>query len=390
MNRVASIFSQILQLFPRLEFEALVREHKGERHARGFTCWGQFVAMLFCQLGRAHSLREICNGLAASEGKLRHLGLPDSPKRATLSYANGHRPWQLYRAVFYQLYGRCAAAAAGRPRKFSFSNKLLLIDSTVVSLCTKLYNWANYTRRKGAVKLHLILDQEGYLPCFAVVTEGKQSDISVARELAFERGTIVVFDRGYYRYGWWLRLTRAGVWFVSRLKDNAQFVVLRDNAVPKGGPIVKDQVIVMAGQKRSGPDAHLRRIERLDPETHATLVFISNHHGLDALTITEIYRERWQIELFFKSLKQLLKIKSFVGTNENAVQIQIWTALVSMLILRYLKLRATFGWSLSNLVALLRQQLFVHRPLWEWLNDPFQPPPDISVTQLSLWAEGKA
>lgn len=388
MNRVTSIFSQILQLFPRLEFAALVKHHKAERHARGFTCWGQFVAMLFCQLGRAHSLREICNGLAASEGKLRHLGLPDSPKPSTLSYANGHRPWELYRAVFQQLYARCGKLAAQGQRKFHFPNRLLLMDSTVVSLCTKLYNWADYTRRKGAVKLHLILDQEGYLPCFAVVTEGKESDIAVGRELVFERNTIVVFDRGYYRYGWWLRLTRCGVFFVTRLKDNAQFEVLRDNPVPEGGVIVKDQVIVMKGQKRSGPDAHFRRIELRDPEAQESVVFVTNHHELDALTITEIYRERWQIELFFKSLKQLLKIKSFVGTSENAVQIQIWTALISMLILRYLKLRATFGWSLSNLVALLRQQLFVHRPLWPWLNEPFQPPPDLPAAQLQLW-EGR-
>lgn len=388
MNRVASIFSQILQLFPRLEFAQLVEHHKAERHARGFTCWGQFVAMLFCQLGRAHSLREICNGLAASEGKLRHLGLPDSPNPSTLSYANGHRPWELYRAVFQQLYARCGKLAAQGQRKFHFPNRLLLMDSTVVSLCTKLYNWADYTRRKGAVKLHLILDQEGYLPCFAVVTEGKESDIAVGRELVFERNTIVVFDRGYYRYGWWLRLTRSGVFFVTRLKDNAQFLVLRDNPVPEGGVIVKDQVIVMKGQKRSGPDAHFRRIELWDPEAQETVVFVTNHHELEALTITEIYRERWQIELFFKSLKQLLKIKSFVGTSENAVQIQIWTALISMLILRYLKLRATFGWSLSNLVALLRQQLFVHRPLWTWLNNPFQAPPEFPPVQLLLW-EGR-
>ncbi len=388
MNRVASIFSQILQLFPRREFEALVNEHRAERHARGFTCWGQLVAMLFCQLGRAHSLREICNGLAASEGKLKHLGLPDSPRRSTLSYANGHRPWELFRAVFQQMYARCADAAAGAPRKFHFPNRLLLLDSTVVSLCTKLYDWAEYNRRKGAVKLHLILDQEGYLPRFAVVTEGKEADIAVARDLMFEPGTIVVFDRGYYRYGWWLRLTRRGVFFVTRLKQNAQFLVLRENPVPEGSPILADQVIVMEGQKRSGPQAHFRRIVLWDPQAQQRVEFVTNHHQLDAVTITEIYRERWQIELFFKSLKQLLKIKSFVGTSENAVEIQIWTALISMLILRYLKLRASFGWSLSNLVALLRQQLFVHRPLWEWLNDPFQAPPDAPAAQLLLW-EGR-
>jgi hypothetical protein len=384
MNRVTSIFSQILRLFPRAEFDALVVKHKAERHARGFSCWGQFVAMLFCQLGRAHSLREICNGLAASEGKLKHLGLPGAPNRSTLSYANGHRPWQLFESLFHALYARCAAEAKGQARKkFSFNHQLVSMDSTMISVCTKLFEWADYTRRKGAVKLHLVLDHDGYLPKFAIISDGKKSDIRAAMEIQFEPGTIVVMDRGYYRFGWWLNLTRQRVFFVSRLKSNAQFEVLRENAVPENTAIRKDQVIVAPGQKRSGPEAHFRRIEKWDEEKQETMVFITNHHELDALTITEIYKDRWQIELFFKSVKQLLKIKTFVGTTENAVRIQIWTALISMLILRYLRLRSSFGWSLSNLTALLRQQIFVHRPLWMWLNDPYQAP-DSPSAQLDL------
>jgi hypothetical protein len=375
MNRVTSIFSQILQLFPRSEFDALVVKHKAERHARGFTCWGQFVAMLFCQLGRAHSLREICNGLAASEGKLKHLGLPGAPSRSTLSYANSHRPWQLFEAVFRVLYARCAGEARGRTgKKFSFNNKLVSMDSTMISVCTKLFGWADYTRRKGAVKLHLVLDHDGYLPKFAIISDGKKSDISAAQDIQFEPGTILVMDRGYYRFGWWLSLTRQKVFFVSRLKSNAQFDVVRQNAVPENTDIRKDEVIVAPGQKRSGPEAQFRRIEKWDEAKKEMIVFITNHHELDALTVTEIYRDRWQIELFFKSLKQLLKIKTFVGTTENAVRIQIWTALISMLILRYLRLRSSFHWSLSNLVALLRQQIFVHRPLWQWINDPYHAP----------------
>ena len=375
MNRVTSIFSQILRLFPRTEFEAMVAEHKAQRHARGFTCWGQFVAMLFCQLGRAHSLREICNGLAASEGKLKHLGLPEAPKRSTLSYANGHRPWQLFESVFNALYARCAAEAQSRTtKKFTFKNKLVSMDSTMITLCTKLFEWADYTRRKGAVKLHLVLDHDGYLPKLAIITDGKKSDISAAMQIDFEPGTILVMDRGYYRFGWWLKLTRQKVFFVSRLKANAHFEVVAENPVPENSAIRRDQVIVAPGQKRSGPEARFRRIEKWDEEKKEMLVFITNHHELDAQTITDIYKDRWQIELFFKSIKQLLKIKTFVGTTENAVRIQIWTALISMLILRYLRLRSSFGWSLSNLTALLRQQLFVHRPLWSWLNDPYQAP----------------
>lgn len=387
-TRVASIFSQILQLFPRLEFQAAVKAHQAERHARGFTCWGQFVAMVFCQLGRAHSLREICNGLAASEGKLQHLGLPEAPHRSTLAYANEHRPWQLFQSVFQSLYARCSAEAQSRGnKKFRLPNKLLSIDSTTLTLCTSLFKWAEYTRRKGAVKLHLVLDHEGYLPSFAVITDGKRADISVAMEISFEPGTTLVMDRGYYRFGWWLKLTREKVFFVSRLKDNAKFEVVSSNVVPAGSNIRKDEMIVAPAQKRSGPEAHFRRIELWDEEKQEAIVFVTNHRELDAMTITEIYRDRWKIELFFKSLKQLLKIKTFVGTSANAVHIQIWTALISMLILRYLRLRSSFGWSLSNLVALLRQQLFVHRPLWEWLNAPYQAPVG-PLLQMGLWQVG--
>jgi transposase len=254
----------------------------------------------------------------------------------------------------------------------------------MISVCTGLFGWARYTRRKGAVKLHLVLDHDGYLPKFAVITDGKKSDISVALETAFEPGTIVVLDRGYYRFGWWLNLTRQQIFFVSPLKENAKFISLRQNPVPENTAIRKDEVIVAPGQKKSGEEAHFRRIELWDETKKETLVFVTNHHELDAVTVTEIYRDRWQIELFFKSLKQLLKIKTFVGTSANAVHIQIWTALISMLILRYLRLKATFGWSLSNLVALLRQQLFVHRPLWNWLNDPFQAP-ESPPLQMDLW-----
>jgi uncharacterized protein DUF4372 len=200
MNRVCSIFSQLLQLFSRVEFEAAVRKHKAERHARSFTCWGQFVAMLFCQLGRAHSLREICQGLAASEGKLKHLGVPTAPSRSTLAYANQHRPWQLYQAVFLELLNRCQALAQSGRRKFRFKNKLLSLDATVIDLCATLYDWAKFRRTQGAIKLHPLLDHDGYLPRFAVITDDKTHELNVARKLRWEPGTILVFDRGYVDY----------------------------------------------------------------------------------------------------------------------------------------------------------------------------------------------
>jgi Transposase DDE domain/Domain of unknown function (DUF4372) len=385
VTRVSSIFSQMLQLFSRTEFEQAVVEHRAERHARGFSCWGQFVAMLFCHLGRAQSLREICGGLAASEGKLRHLGLPDAPKRSTLAYANEHRPWQLYRTVFYQLLSRCREVAG--THGFRFKNKLLTLDATLIELCASVFDWAQYRRTKGAVKLHLLLDHQGLLPSFALVTEGRVHESRVARSLRFEPGTIVVFDRGYADYDWFAALDAQGVFFVTRLKENADYGVVERRPVPENSALRRDEIIFLYKAARGGHrDLFLRRIEVWDEEQQRILVFLTNHRGFAASTIAAIYRQRWQIELFFKALKQNLRIKTFVGTSPNALQTQIWTALIALLLLKYLQLRARFNWSLSNLAALLRQQLFVYRDLFAWINEPFQPPPslDPAAEQLAL------
>ena len=378
MNRVSSIFSQILQLLPRLPFEAKVQEHKAERHARGFSSWAQMIAMLFCQLGHAQSLREITGGLAACEGKLRHLGVGEPPKRSTLAYANEHRPWELYRSVFYDVLKQCQGEAAGHKRKFRFKHKLLSIDSSTIALSLSMFDWAQYKRSKGAVKLHLVLDHDGYLPHYAVLTDGKEADISAAKKMSFAAGTVLVFDRGYADYEWWLSLTRQKVFFVSRLKDNADYEVVETRAVPDRGNVLKDEVIFLFKLAADRQECFLRRIEVWVEEKQEIMVFITNHLGLAASTVAAIYKERWQIELFFKALKQSLKVKTFVGTSENAVQTQIWTALIAMLLVKYLQLKSTFGWSLSNLVALLRQQLFVYRDLMSWLNDPFQAPPALA------------
>ncbi len=187
MYKVCSIFSQVLKLFSRGDFEKAVKEHKAERHARGFTSWGQFMAMLFCQLGRAHSLREICGGLACCEGQLKHLGVPVAPKKSTLAYANEHRPWQLYQTVFEQTLFKCQELvhSQGGRKKFRFKNKLMSLDGSVIDLSVSMFDWAKFRRTKGAIKLHLLLDHDGYLPSFAVVTEGKTSEIKVARTLRF-------------------------------------------------------------------------------------------------------------------------------------------------------------------------------------------------------------
>jgi len=377
MTRFCSIFSQLLQLFPRVDFQQAVRETKAERHARGFTCWGQFVAMLFCQLGRAHSLREICGGLASCEGRLAHLGI-EAPKRSSLAYANAHRPWKLYQAVFYQLLERCRGVAG--PKKFRFKNKLLSLDTTVIDLCAEMFPWATFRRRKGAVKLHFTLDHDGYLPTVLVITEGKRHDMTVARTQTFAPDTVLVFDMGYIDYAWLAQLHRTGVVFVTRFRANTAYHRTASQRVPTRGGVVSDERIVLDGPRsrlKYPADLPLRRVVVQVPDRDTPLVFLTNQVAWGPTTIARIYKDRWQIELFFKALKQNLRVKTFVGTSRNALHIQIWTALIALLLLKYLQLKATFGWSLSNLIALLRMNLFVYRDLWKWVHDPFTAPPPL-------------
>jgi hypothetical protein len=375
--RFCSIFNQLLQLFPRLEFQRAVQDTQAERHARGFTCWGQFVAMLFCQLGRAHSLREIVGGLASCEGRLAHLGIT-TPRRSTLAYANEHRPWSLYQSVFFQLLARSRAVAGGH--KFRFKNKLLSLDATIIDLCAEVFPWATFRRTKGAVKLHFTLDHDGYLPMVLTITEGKRRETPVARHQTFAPGTILVFDRGYLDLSWFAELSAAGVFFVTRLRTTARYRVVSRRPVPQHRGIVVDQEIRFSGEdsQRAYPDS-LRRVV-LRTADGDRLDFLTNHLTLGASTVARIYQDRWQIELFFKALKQNLRVKTFVGTSANALHIQIWTALIALLLLKYLQLKARFGWSLSNLVALLRMNLFVYRDLWTWLDEPFVAPPLPRVT----------
>lgn len=375
MNASCSMFSQILKMIPRIEFERMVKETGSEYAAKGLSSWSQFVAMMFCQLGRAHSLREIEGGLKSCEGKLAHLGI-EAPARSSLSYANTHRPWQLYERVFYRLFERVSGSVR-LPRKFRFKHKLVSLDSTVIDLCLSAFDWAKFRRTKGAVKLHLVLDHDGYLPCYGVITEGNVHDVKVAWRIPFPAGTVVVDDRGYNDYRLFAYWTESGVFFVTRMKDNAQFEVVEEHAVPQNRNILKDQTIRLTGPGAQEKCPHLlRRVEALREDTGEVLVFLTNHHGLGASTVAAIYKERWQVELFFKALKQNLRLKTFVGTKAFAVKIQIWTALIAMLLLRYLQLISRFGWSLSNLVALLRMNLFTHRDLRAWLNEPFAAPPD--------------
>jgi IS4 transposase len=261
------------------------------------------------------------------------------------------------------------------------------LDSTVIDLCATLFDWAQFRRTKGAVKLHCLLDHDGYLPSVVVITEGKRHDVRVARTLRFDPGTIVVMDRGYTDYAWFGQLTAQGVWFVTRQKDAAVYEAVEERRIPLQGRVERDQVIRLTGAAAAEKCPHaLRRVEVYDPEKDETLVFLTNHLTFGATTIAAIYKDRWQIELFFKALKQNLKIKTFVGTSANALKVQVWTALIALLLLKYLQLRSRFGWSLSNLVALLRMNLFTHRDLWVWLDQPFDGPPAVLTTRQGVLA----
>jgi DDE family transposase/uncharacterized protein DUF4372 len=364
-----------------MEFQQLVDQHGSDQRSKGFSSWSQFVAMIFCQLGRAQSLREIEHGLASAEGRLQQLGVDSAPKRTTLAYANAHRPWQLYESVFHSLYQRCYGIAPGH--KFRFRSSLLSLDATTIDLCAKMFDWAKFRRTKGAVKLHLLLDHDGHLPRYAVITDGKTSDIEVARRLELPPGSIVVFDRGYNDYLWFTELTLFDVGFVTRMKEGSLYDVI-ESRTPQGKGVLRDEIVTVRTKhpEVDNKPVRLRRIEFVDADGKE-YVFLTNRLDLTAVTIAEIYRQRWQIELFFKAIKQNLRIKTFVGTSENALHIQIWTALIAILMLRFLQLRSSWGWSLSNLVATIRFNLFTYRDLHCWLDDPFTPP-DVGPADLQL------
>jgi uncharacterized protein DUF4372/DDE family transposase len=337
MVRVASLFSQLLQKIPRDVFDGLVQKHGAERYAKGFSSWTHLVAMLFSQLAHADSLREICNGLACCEGKLLHLGIRGTPRRSTLSYANNHRPAAMFEALFWKILGRFRQQEMlGKRRSFRFKNRLLSLDSTTISLCLSLFPWAQYRQVKGGVKLHVLLSHEDYMPEYAVLTDARQHDIRPARQLSLRPGSLVVMDRGYTDFTLFGKWCEEGVFWVTE---------------------------------------RLRRIVVWDAKQQRQMEILTNHLDFAATTLANIYRERWQIELFFKALKQNLKVKSFVGTSENALRIQIWTALLALLLLKWLHFLSAAGWSLSNLASLLRLNLFTYRDLKEWLDKPLETPP---------------
>lgn len=386
MVLTASLFNQLLNHFPRAEFAALVKETKAERHARGFTCWTQFVAMMFCQLAHADSLRLICNGLSCCLGKLIHLGISETPNKSSLGYANKHRPAALFEQLFWKTLDRFRRQSMFGPscKPFRFKNKLLSLDSTTISLCLSLFPWAQFKRVKGGVKAHVLLDHDDYMPRFVHFTGAAHSDVQAAHTVPIQRGSIIVMDRAYIDYVLWAKWNTQGMFFVTRLRRDLQTEIVDERTVPRRSTVIQDDLINLSSRQglRDYPFP-LRRIIVWNAETDEPIVLLTNHLTFAASTIANIYRQRWQIEVFFKTLKQNLKIRTFVGTSENALLIQIWTALIALLLLRWLHCLCERNWSFSNIAALLRMNLFTYRDLKEWLKDPLAAPP-LQPQQLTL------
>ena len=369
-----SLFSQLLSLIDRNTVARLIHENHSDKHHKGINTWTHLVSMMFCHLAKANSVREIANGLRSATGNLNHLGVQHSPCKSSVSYINKHRSWFVFRDIYFGLLERMEPSVRMR-RQYAhrLKRKIYLMDSTLIHLCLSLFDWAGYRQRKGAVKLHTILDYDTCLPVFVHLTDGRTNDIRIARDVNFPKGSIIVMDRAYADFQWLYNLDSTGCFFVTRLKSNVQFELLEDFATnEKQEYILSDEHIRLTGfyaaKKYPGK---LRVVKVFDEKYNRRIILLTNQMSWTADTISQLYKARWDIEVFFKHIKQVLKIKTFIGTTPNAVLIQVWTAMIVILLLKYLQAKSSYDWHLSNLVGFLRINLFVKIDLWKWINEPF-------------------
>lgn len=370
-----TLFSQIISTLCRQKFSKLVKEHDTDKHSKGYDSWTHLVSMLFCQFAKSQSVRDISNGLRSATGNLNHLGIQKAPSKSTISYQNKHRSWELFKSYYYQLLGSLGQQAGFKQVKFRIKSKIFLLDSTTISLCLSLFDWAKYKTAKGAVKMHTLLDYDGNLPAYVNITDGKTADNKGAYDVPLLKGSVLVADRFYNDFSLLHIWDSKGVYFVVRHKENIQYKAIKENPLPdkKHQHILKDEIVELKNKcsKEKYPKP-LRRVAVWDDVNKQVIEIITNQLTWTANTIGELYKSRWQIEIFFREIKQLLNIKSFIGTTENAVMIQIWTALIAILILKAMKAMAKFSWHLSNLVAFIRLNLFVKIDLQLWLDKPFE------------------
>lgn len=380
MSHHNTIFSQLLKFVSRHEFETLTKQHHSGQKLRKTSRWSQFVALMLAQLSGRHSLRDIEANLQAQSKRLYHLGAAPVA-RSSLSRLNEKQPHSLYEALFYRLYAQCQRQA---PRhRFRFKNKLYSLDASLIDLSLKVFPWAHYALGKAAMKLHLSLDHAGHIPQFATITEGKVSDIEIGRTVQYAPGSIVVFDKGYTDYRWFKALNQQGVFFVTRIRRNALWRVDKRRKVNKSKGLICDQTITLTGIKPQKLDMpQLRRIGFRDPQTGQRYDFLTNNFRLSAQTIAELYKQRWQVELFFKWIKQNLKIKSFLGTSKNAILTQIWVALCTSLLIAYIKFSGRIQGSTQKILRLLQLNLFMRRDLLALLKN--EDPPDKSCVDSQM------
>ena len=357
-----SIFHQFLALISRGEFENLVKKHNTGRKARNFTWWNQFVQLLFIQLTDRKSLRAGIRNMSVAKKKIYHLGAKPVSK-STFSDANNNRPYTFYQDLFQKLYEKAKTVAP--KHKLKFNNPLYSLDASTVDLNKNSFPWAHFRQNKSGIKLNTLIDHNGYLPAVCIVSDARTHDIQKAKTLELEKSSIVVFDRGYIDYDWFEELGDQGIFFVTRLKTNAKFNV-RQRYQYKGQGVTSDQLIEM----KSKPGLKLRRVGYKDPETGKHYKFLTNNFDLDPKTIADIYRERWEIEIFFRWIKQNLRIKTFVGRSENAVLTQIYIALILYLLLALLKFMSKIPMSLQNMLQILQLNLFSTAGIEELFQQP--------------------
>ena len=356
MSHCNTILSQLLKFVPRHEFESLAKKHHHGRSFRKASRWSQFVTMCIGQLTSRRSLRDLVDNVSAQQHRLYHLGSAKL-SRSNLSRINEDKPYQLYEVLFERLLKKCHSTVPGHG--FRFKNDLISLDATTIDLCLSVFPWAKFRKTKGAVKLHVGMNHKGCLPEFVTITDGSIHDVSAGREMSFPKGSILAMDRGYTDYKWFEELSEKGIYFVTRLKTNAKYRVVERHVIDSNNGLTSDQVIEFTGYYSSkNCPSRLRRIGYRDPETGKHYVFLTNHFKLSGLTIAKIYKSRWQIELFFKWIKQNLKIKSFLGTSKNAVMTQIWIALCVYLLLAFLKFQSKSRKSLQEIIRLLQLNLF--------------------------------
>lgn len=369
MSHYNTIFSQILKFVPRHEFETLAKEHHSGRSFRTASRWSQFVTLAMAQLAGRKSLRDIVENISVQAHRLYHLGSVKLT-RSNLSRINEDKPYTLYESLAGKLLSRCQGMAPGH--NFRFKNPLYSLDASTIDLCLSVFPWANFRTTKSAIKLHVGLNHSGYLPEFVAITEGKTSDIEIGRTLQFPQGSIVAVDRGYCDYGWYNQLTEKKIFFITRLKSNTKFKVVSREPVLKYKGLSSDQIIKFTGLKSAKEcPTQLRRIGYRDKETGKHYVFLTNNFKLSAKTIADIYKARWQVELFFKWIKQNLKIKTFVGTSKNAVMTQVWVAVCVYLLLAFIKFQSKMSKSMQQILRLLQLNLFEKRDLMALLRgDP--------------------